>query len=75
MEKCVIMLAFLVVLLTGNIVHGQIFPDAMVPCKDNSDCVNCSCNKLCRAINVRCLFGICRCGCGYCDRKSLEIDN
>ncbi|KAE9621664.1 hypothetical protein Lalb_Chr01g0017161 [Lupinus albus] len=66
MDKSIMMLAFLVVLLAGNVVHGQISSGEIIPCKVTSECVDCSCPLRCRDKTIECRGGQCRCGCGYC---------
>ncbi|CAL0310616.1 unnamed protein product [Lupinus luteus] len=74
MDKSIIMLAFLVMLLAGNVVHGQPSQGEILPCKDNSDCVNCTCPITCRVKDTVCRNGQCKCGCGYCLKTSSEIE-
>ncbi|KAE9621665.1 hypothetical protein Lalb_Chr01g0017171 [Lupinus albus] len=73
MDKSNIMLVFLVVLLIGNVVHGQTYPYGVLTCDDNDDCGNCNCPIHCRDQSTVCRNGLCKCGCGYCLKKGEDI--
>ncbi|KAE9621663.1 hypothetical protein Lalb_Chr01g0017151 [Lupinus albus] len=74
MDKSVTMLAFLIVLLVGNVAHGSNSSGKILPCKVNNDCVNCTCLIHCPDPSTVCLNGQCKCTCGgYCLKTSSEI--